>query len=496
MLDTSICQKARLSRDPRFDGQFFTAVKTTGIYCRSICPASPPKEENVQYFSSAIECATAGFRPCLRCRPDSAPYSPAWKGVNATLDRAMRLIDEGALQSLSLAQLSERLGISDRYLRQVFKQHLGMSPKRYSLYQQCLFAKQLLQQTQLPIIQVALASGFDSIRRFNDCFKAELKLTPSQVRKTGGDKFNQVTLKLYYRPPFDWSLMQGTLAARAVDKLEWCDEHSYGRTFNWYGTVGCFTAKHHAKQNMFGVNIELNEVKHLKAIINNIRRILDLDLDVQAVEADLKACLPASFPFKSGVRLPGIWSLFEAGIRAILGQQISVTAARNLVTTLVNELGESYGEHILFPSPQAIAMSELAFLKIPGSRKQTLRNLAQHYCDMAAQGYCDMTANSACDKTTLGNFEGTQNGLEERVVNDTSQWLTLKGIGPWTVEYARMRGLSDPDIFLVGDLGVKKALAKVLINKNGDEKDPIEELSSEQVSPWGSYLTFQLWSQL
>lgn len=492
MLDTSICQKARLSRDPRFDGQFFTAVKTTGIYCRSICPASPPKEENVQYFTSAIECATAGFRPCLRCRPDSAPHSPAWKGVNATLDRAMRLIDEGALQSHSLVQLAERLGISDRYLRQLFNQHLGMSPKRYSLYQQCLFAKQLLQQTKLPIIQVALASGFDSVRRFNDCFKAELKLTPSQVRKTGKDKFNQLTLKLYYRPPFDWSLMQGTLAARAVDKLEWCDEHSYGRTFNWYDTIGTFTAKHHGKLNMFEVSMEVNEVKYLKAVINNIRRILDLDLDVQAVEADLKACLPASFPFKAGVRLPGIWSLFEAGIRAILGQQISVTAARNLVTTLVSELGESYGEHILFPAPQAIAGSELAFLKIPGSRKQTLRNLAQHYCDMAAQCCCDMTAKSVCDKTAQGCVEDTQKGLGESAENDTSQWLALKGVGPWTVEYARMRGLSDPNIFLAGDLGIKKALERYRVDEKGKEV----VLSAEQASPWGSYLTFQLWSQL
>lgn len=492
MLDTTICQKARLSRDPRFDGQFFTAVKTTGIYCRSICPASPPKEENVQYFSSAIECATAGFRPCLRCRPDSAPHSPAWKGVNATLDRAMRLIDEGALQSHSLVALAERLGISDRYLRQLFNQHLGMSPKRYSLYQQCLFAKQLLQQTKLPIIQVALASGFDSVRRFNDCFKSELKLTPSQVRKTSKDKSNQLTLKLYYRPPFYWSLMQGTLAARVVDKLEWCDEHSYGRTFNWYGTQGCFTAKHYGEVNMFEVNIELNEVNYLKAIINNIRRILDLDLDIQAVENDLKACLPVSFPFKTGVRLPGIWTLFEAGIRAILGQQISVTAARNLVTTLVSELGEPYGEHLLFPSPQAIADSELAFLKIPGSRKQTLRNLAQYYCERADQGCCDTAAQDADAKTAQGCCEGTLNGMGEHNANDTSQWLKLKGVGPWTVEYARMRGLSDPDIFLAGDLGIKKVLEQYHANEPDEEK----RLSAEKASPWGSYLTFQLWSQL
>jgi AraC family transcriptional regulator, regulatory protein of adaptative response / DNA-3-methyladenine glycosylase II len=459
MLDIEVCQKARLSRDPRFDGKFFTAVKTTGIYCRTICPVYPPKEENVVYFQSAIECANAGFRPCLRCRPDSAPNSPAWKGVNATLDRAIRLIDDGGLQESSLEVLATRLGISDRYLRQIFKKHLGMSPKSYALYQQCLFAKQLLQQTKLPISQVALASGFDSVRRFNDCFKAQLKLTPSNMRKTGDAKGNTITLKLYYRPPFNWSNMQATLAARAVEKLEWCDEKSYGRSFNWLGCVGSFTAKHVAEKNLFDVKIELDEVKHLKAIVNNIKRILDVDVDLQAVEQDLKKCLPDDFPFHSGIRIPGIWSVFEAGIRAILGQQISVVAARNLVSKLVNELGQKNGNYYMFPTPDSIASSELEFLKIPGSRKQTLRNLAT---------FC-MTNNASNDEN---------NDLSEK-------WLELKGIGPWTVDYAKMRGLSDPDIFLGGDLGIKKALGK-----------SANQFKAEQASPWRSYLTFQLWSQL
>lgn len=454
MLDPKVCQKARLSRDPRFDGKFFTAVKTTGIYCRTICPVHPPKEENVVYFSSAIECASQGFRPCLRCRPDSAPNSPAWKGVNATLDRAIRLIDEGGLQEASLEQLAARLGISDRYLRQLFKKHLGMSPKSYALYQQCLFAKQLLHQTKLPITQVALASGFDSVRRFNDCFKAQLKLTPSMMRKSSGHQTNALTLKMYYRPPYNWALMQNILAGRVVSGLEWCDEKSYGRTFNWCGSVGNFTATHNADKNMFEVNIELGEVKHLKAIVNNIRRILDVDVDLEAVEHDLQQCLPNDFPFRTGVRIPGIWNMFEAGIRAILGQQISVVAARNLVSTLVANLGDSQGGSYFFPSPESIAGSELEFLKIPGSRKQTLRNLAQHY-------------------------------IVHENPDEPENWLKLKGIGPWTVDYAQLRGLSDPDIFLGGDLGVKKALIK-----SGSKYEP------EQASPWRSYLTFQLWSQL
>jgi AraC family transcriptional regulator of adaptative response / DNA-3-methyladenine glycosylase II len=207
-IDPKVCSKARLARDPRFDGQFFSAVKTTKIYCCSICPATTPREENVTYFSSAIEAANSGYRPCLRCRPDSAPGSPAWKGVNTTLERAISLIDEGALQNGSLALLAKRLGISDRYLRQLFKNHMGISPKAYALNQQCLFAKNLLHQTNLPIAQIALASGFNSIRRFNDCFQAQLKLTPSKVRRRKTSKSALLQLKLNYRPPYDWPFIQ------------------------------------------------------------------------------------------------------------------------------------------------------------------------------------------------------------------------------------------------------------------------------------------------
>ena len=454
MLNAKICQKARLSRDPRFDGKFFTAVKTTGIYCRTICPVFPPKEENVLYLSTAVECANAGFRPCLRCRPDSTPDSPAWKGVSTTLERAISLINEGALQNGSLSLLAERLGISDRYLRQLFKKHIGMSPKAYALYQQCLFAKQLLHQTDLPITQVALASGFASVRRFNDCFQSQLKLTPSKMRKSGGSHSNYLQLKLYYRPPFNWSNMQYFLKSRAVSGLEWCDEHSYGRTFERPDCVGSFTAKHIERNNTFEVSIELDNVRHLKPIINNIRRILDLDLDMQAVEHDLQSCFPDNFTINEGIRLPGIWDMFEAGVRAILGQQISVAAARNLVENLVNILGAQMEGKRLFPTPQSIAASDLTFLKMPTSRKQTLHNLAKHY-------------------------------LESDKPNDPEQWLKLKGIGPWTVEYSQLRGLSEPDIFLGGDLGVKKAMVNL---KPG--------FNIVQASPWRSYLTFQLWSQL
>jgi len=454
MLNAEVCQKARLSRDARFDGKFFTAVKTTRIYCRPICPATTPKEENVTYFPSAIEAANAGYRPCLRCRPDSAPGSSAWKGIDTTLERAIRLINEGALHNGSLQMLADRLGISDRYLRQLFNRHLGVSPKGYALYQQCLFAKQLLHQTKLPVTQIALACGFNSVRRFNDCFKTQVHLTPSQVRKsTQTEASNSLQLKLYYRPPYDWSNMQRFLMARFIPNLEWVDAHRYGRTFEWSGTAGHFTAQHIEGRNRFDVTIELDDISHLKLIINNIKRILDLDVDIEAVEDNLQQHYGSIIALHSGLRLPGTWDIFEAGIRAILGQQISVTAARHLVTCLVERLGKPAGDKRLFPSPCSIARSDFSFLKIPASRKQTLRNLAQHYVD-------------------------------HDTPDDSQQWLTLKGVGPWTVDYARLRGLSDPDIYPGGDLGVKKAA-----NRSTGVFNP------ELASPWRSYLTLQLWNQ-
>ena len=454
MLSVDVCQKARLSRDPRFDGLFFIAVKTTLIYCRPICPATTPKEENVTYYASAIEAANAGYRPCLRCRPDSAPDSPAWKGVNATLEKAIKLIGEGALQDSSLVLLANKLGISDRYLRQLFKKYLGVSPKSYALYQQCLFAKKLLHQTTLPITQVALASGFNSVRRFNDCFQSYLRLTPSKMRKSCIMPSNSLHLELSYRPPYNWKAMHKFLMARAIPQLEWGDENSYGRTFDWLDTSGFFTVHHIESKHQFDVVIELNNLHHLSPIVNNIRRILDLDVDIQTVDQNLQSGFDSFMDFKPGLRIPGIWSTFEAGIRAILGQQISVVAAHHLVTKLVQSLGKKSQNFRLFPSAEAIVKSDLSCLKMPASRKQTLRHLAMHY-------------------------------LKHNNPNDPQAWLTLKGIGPWTIDYAQMRGLSNPDIYLGGDLGIKK------MTKNFKQ-----DFQPDLASPWRSYLTFQLWNQL
>jgi len=452
-----IYRQAYLSRDARFDGTFFLGVKTTGIYCRPICPAKSPKAENVEYFDYAHLATKAGYRPCLRCHPDSAPGSPSWNGVSTTLKRAKRLIDDGALEQTSLEELSARLGISSRYLRQLFDKHLGISPKAYALFKQCEFAKSLLHQTKLPITDIAYASGFKSIRRFNDCFKKQFLLNPTDVRKNQEFINSKIELKLYFRPPYHWQHIQAFYSARLIEGLEWTDENSYGRTFKWGNNTeeckGRFTATYNKEKHRFDVTIEIDKAHQLKAVVNNIRRILDLDTDSKTIEQCLE--YNGFTELLKGLRLPGTWSVFEAGIRAILGQQISVVAARNLVKSVTNELGEkTNGNKVYFPSCKSMAESDFDFLKIPGKRKQTLNNLAQHFL------------NTDC-------------------LTEPDTWLALKGIGPWTIDYAKMRGLSDPDIYLGGDLGVKKAMEKTGLTIN-----------PENAAPFRSYLTFQLWNLL
>lgn len=460
-MDNTLFQQARLSRDARFDGQFFTAVKTTGIFCRSICPAPAPKESNVEYFATSISAAEHGYRPCLRCRPDAAPDSFAWKGKNTSFERALKLINEGALTSQSISQLAERLGISSRYLNRLFQENLGTSAKNYAQHQQLMFAKSLLQQTNMNITEVAYASGFKSIRRFNDCFKTKLKLAPSSIRKNKAHSEQDKTIKLFlsYRPPYAWSQLRGFLQHRAITPIEWLDANSYGRSFTWPSNHsekdihGQFTATHNANKNGFEVTISISDITYLMPVVRNIRRVLDLDAPIESIEKRLTALNGLEKNICVGLRLPGTWGLFEAGVRAILGQQISVAGALKLVATLVKHYGRKQGDLTLFPLPKDLLNTDLNELKMPASRRTTLLNLAKFMAE------------------------------NPHAIPD--EWLQLKGIGPWTIDYAKMRGLSHPNIWLGGDLGIKKALTQQGVT-----------LTPEDTSPWQSYLTFQVWNLL
>ncbi|MBH0055483.1 helix-turn-helix domain-containing protein [Pseudoalteromonas sp. SWXJZ94C] len=450
-MDTSHWQKARQSRDPRFDGLFYVAVKSTGIYCRPICPAPTAHEKNVAYYQFAHNAAQDGFRPCIRCRPDSAPGSAAWQGTKTTALRAKQLIDQN--DEHDCENLASRLGISSRYLRRLFKQFFGVSITQYRLFNQCHFAKKLLQETNLPLTEIAFAAGFKSIRRFNDAFLQQLNIAPSKIRNSDKTPTSTITLILPFRPPYNWAALQGFLAKRLIKPMEWISDTSYGRTFSDKNCKGYFNAKFIRDKNHFSVEISISNTLYLQPIINNIRRVLDLDADINLIETHIKHNINGAFNVTEGLRLPGIWSSFEAGIRAVLGQQVSVTAAHNLVTKLVDVLGEQHDNAIYFPEAEIVANSDFGFFKMPQARKNALHNLAQ---------YCSLNPNT----------------------DDLDEWLSLKGIGPWTVNYAKLRGQSQPDILLDGDLGIKKAQAAAT---------PFDAVNC---APFRSYLTFQLWQQL
>ena len=444
-------QKARQSRDARFDGLFYVAVKSTGIYCRPICPAPMADEKNVVYYQFAHNAAQAGFRPCIRCRPDSAPGSAAWQGTKTTALRAKQLIDQDNQHDCE--KLATRLGISSRYLRRLFSQYFGISITQYRLFNQCHFAKKLIQETSLPLTDIAFAAGFKSVRRFNDAFLKQLNIAPSALRSGKKSHDPSLTLILPFRPPYNWQALHGFLSKRLIKPIEWLTQTSYGRTFSYKSCKGSFNAKFIEEKNHFSVAINIDNTLYLQPIITNIRRVLDLDADVNLIQSHLSNNINNAFTLTEGLRLPGIWSSFEAGVRAVLGQQVSVAAAHNLVTNLVTQLGEKQHQQVYFPEPEVLAHSDFAFFKMPQARKNALHNLAE---------FC--AVNPDCDHL--------------------DQWLSLKGIGPWTVNYAKLRGQSQPDILLDGDLGVKKAQAAAI------PFDPIA------CAPFRSYLTFQLWQQL
>ncbi|HAW91570.1 MULTISPECIES: AlkA N-terminal domain-containing protein [unclassified Arsukibacterium] len=454
MLSRAMCQQARLARDARFDGLFFTAVRSTGIYCRSVCPAKAPAESQVNYYASAAAASQAGFRPCLRCRPDSAPGSPAWQGTQTTLQRALRLIDEGSLQQHTQADLALRLGITDRYLRKLFQQQLGVTPTQYALNQQVLFAKKLLHETHLPVSCIAYQAGFNSVRRFNDAFVKQLRLNPSAIRRHHPEHANNgLKLELSYRPPLAWDSMLTFWQARTLTGVEWVEADRYGRTFSYLQHAGWFEVAPKTASSLT-LTLHWSGRRGLSSLVQKLRRLLDLDTNMLQIEQQLASHPLFTEQLLSGLRIPGLWNTWEAGVRAILGQQVSVAGARTQLNRLVQELGTAVtDDKRLFPTPEAVFASQLAMIKVPALRRQTLRDLAAF---------------------VLAQPEASP-----------EQWLDIKGIGPWTVSYAKMRGQSDSDIWLAGDLGIQKALARA-------DKQTV---NTGTLAPWRSYATFQLWLQ-
>jgi AraC family transcriptional regulator, regulatory protein of adaptative response / DNA-3-methyladenine glycosylase II len=483
-LDHDACYRAISVRDARFDGRFFTGVKTTGIYCRSVCPARTPRSENVTFFPSAAAAQEAGFRPCLRCRPETAPDLGAWRGTSNTVSRALSLIELGALDGSDVDTLAGRVGIGGRQLRRLFDQHLGASPISVAQTRRILLAKQLVHETRLPMTEIAMAAGFGSLRRFNETFLALFGRPPTALRRAAGPEVSaggqgEVSLLLRYRPPYDWSAMLDFLAARAirgVESVSRVDGGVYRRTIGLGGQQGIVTVQP-AEGNALRANVRFPKLSSLPQIIARIRRVFDLAADpdsiaVQLAKDEALAPLVAARP---GLRVPGAWNGFELAVRAVLGQQITVTAAIALAGKLVARHGEPLrapapGADLthVFPEPAALAGAELASLGMPRSRAAALSAVAAAVVadpDLFAAG----------------------RSLEEAI----AQLRSLPGIGEWTAQYIAMRQLREPDAFPAADIGLLRALA----DAKGVRPSAGELLArAEQWRPWRAYAAQHLWA--
>ncbi|MGB7131569.1 MAG: AlkA N-terminal domain-containing protein [Candidatus Sulfotelmatobacter sp.] len=471
-LDWQVCSQARVTRDARFDGKFFIGVSTSGVYCRSICPAPPAKEKNVRYFPTAAAAAEAGFRPCLRCRPECSPGTPAWLGTPNTVLRALRLISETGLEDGGVETLAERLGIGSRHLRRLFLKHLGATPSAVAKTRRLHFAKKLIDETRLPMADVALASGFGCVRRFNDGIRKVYHRTPTQIRRlarqTRLQVENQYLFRLRFRPPFDWNGMLAFLAPRATPGVEAVVNGNYLRSISLGGCDGYFEVSLDEPNNTLVVRLQFSDPRSLFCITERVRSMFDLNADWAAIVQSLRAdsLLAAHVQSEPGLRVPGSWDGFELATRAILGQQIAVKGATALTGRIVSSLGRplSTGNGLthLFPAPEVLADANLARLGVIGTRAETIRTLARAVCDgrISFEGIVDSDAflNRLCE---------------------------IPGIGKWTAQYVAMRALGEPDAFPSADLGLLHATA------SSTPRDL--EQRARAWRPWRAYAAMYLW---
>ena len=480
---------ALCSRDARFDGQFFTGVTSTGIYCRPVCAVRTPRREHCRFFTLAAQAESAGFRPCLRCRPEVAPQALAWSVQDASsilVQQALRLIDTPQAwdtpEGLGVARLAQRLGVSDRHLRRIFEAALGVSPLQYLQTRRLLLAKQLLTDTRLPVTQVALSSGFGSVRRFNAAFAAHYGLNPSQLRRAGapaapGDAGLCGSIRLAYRPPLDVPALLAFFAQRQFTGVE-CADPANGtlrRTVRLQAgsreLTGWMAARFDTARHQVWLQTSEHLAPALAQVIARVRAMLDLDADPAAIHA----VLGAAFPGTEGLRVPGAFDGFELAVRAVLGQQITVAAARTLGQRLVERLGEPVATpwpdlQRLFPSPATLAQAEgevLGQLGIVRQRQAAIVALAR-----------------AVDGGQLALHPGAD-------VHATTQALCqLPGIGDWTAQYIALRALRWPDAFPAGDVALHKAL--------GVQGQPQPARAATALAqawrPWRGYAVLRAWA--
>lgn len=479
-LDRRTCYRVLRARDARYDGRFFTCVKTTGIYCRPVCPARPPKLENCVFVPSAAAAHEAGFRPCLRCRPECSPDVSAWRGSSVSVSRALALIERGALDHGDVDTLADRLGLGARQLRRLFQQHLGASPVSVAQTRRVLLAKQLIHDSELSMTEVALASGFSSLRRFNESFKEMFGRPPSELRRrrilSASPAGSGIELLLPYRAPYDFSLMLDFLRARFIPGVEHVTRDSYARVIDVDGVIGSLEVSDCPEHSALRVRVRLGRVVALPGIIARVRQMFDLGADPYVIGQELgrDSVLGPLVTARPGLRLPGAWDGFEVAVRAVLGQQITVRAATRLAADLVDLLAEpeepgvlSPGLRHAFPRPERFRSDLLARLRMPRARVATLVGVA------AALRADPMLFDAASD-------------LDRAV----ARLVALPGIGPWSAQYIAMRALHQSDAFPAEDIGLQRAMAE-------DGVRPTAKAllaRAESWRPWRSYAVLHLWT--
>ncbi len=479
-LDRTRCRRASVARDRRFDGVFFTGVRTTGIYCRPVCPVALPKAENVTYYPSAASCEEAGYRPCRRCRPETAPGTPAWIGSSTTVSRALRLIDEDSKMSLPVEELGRRLGVGSRHLRRLFAEHLGASPLTVIRTRRVQFARHLIDQTGLSMTQVAASSGFASIRQFNQTIRDTFGKPPTELRRAYAKKRlaaapGEIALRLPYRPPFDWTGLLAFLSVRAIPGVEHVEGDCYRRVVATARGPGSVEVRDEPSAHHLICRLRVPDAQELAGCVEAARRLFDLDANPRKIGLDLgrDPLLAQGLAIHKGIRVPGAWDPFELCVRAILGQQVSVKGA----TTLSGRLVERFGARVdssahgalthVFPGASVLADADIASIGLPAARGEAIRELAKA---VATGDLC---------------FSGASDAADTR-----ARLCEIPGIGDWTAQYVSMRALGDSDAFPSTDLGLIKAASV------GPKRiTPAALRDRSQVwRPWRAYAAMCLWA--
>ena len=466
-----VCERARQARDPRFDGRFYVGVVTTGIYCRPVCPARTPSPDNVRYFLTAAGAREAGYRPCLRCRPEVAAPTPEWNLGSEIVVRAFRRIGEGALDSMSVAALAGEIGLSSRQLQRLCVEHLGATPAALARTRRLHLAKRLIDDSQLSFADIALSAGYGSVRRFNDAIKGAYRRSPRELRRVraragGNGRCEGITLRLNYRAPYDKRWLMEFFARRAIPGIERVGADGYERAFEFEGQGGRVRVSFDPVDDCMLAEIRHPHPRALSSTLERVRRMFDLATDSAVVDEHL-AVDPMLRPVIDrfpGLRVPGSWDGFELAVRAVIGQQVSVKGAVTVTHRLVERFGSRQEHGVGFPTPLALLEGDPAEFSMPVRRVQALKGL----CERVLRGELRFDGGASTD------------ALSEAL-------LAIPGIGPWTAGYIAMRALSDPDAMPAADL--------VLMRAAGVAKAAELEARAEAWRPWRAYAVMYLWKK-